>query len=282
MMGTNDAAEMLEAAKAECARLERENADLKTTLTELQPAEVLVEGSYFTHSDLPKALGNFMRASAEWAREAKSAWAERDRLAGVIERVGELCDRALAIKVLGSDDGQVAMAALAATIKREALDDAAPEPVAPHPDDEREALARWLHRRFGQNQQREWDALPDHLKTAWRDLAENAPRRTPETSVEAETNSMIDSELANGVLASHRNTPTETVSLAYHDQVVGEAQRQIHELEGRLAAAPRRQRPNGHTGMLTWWVGLSALTTISLVTHGTIRWFGARSGRGSR
>ena len=49
-----------------------EVADLHAALTELAPAdEVLVEGSYFPRADLPRVLGNFMRASADYAREAK-------------------------------------------------------------------------------------------------------------------------------------------------------------------------------------------------------------------
>jgi len=42
-------------------------------------------------------------------------------------------------------------------------------------DDEREALAQWLHLRFGKNQTLDWDALSDRFKAAWRDLAGDAP-----------------------------------------------------------------------------------------------------------
>lgn len=56
-------------------------------------------------------------------------------------------------------------------------------------DDEREALAQWLHLRFGKNGTLDWDALSDRFKTGWRDLAGDAPLRrsvVPEPSDEHE------------------------------------------------------------------------------------------------
>ena len=46
-------------------------------------------------------------------------------------------------------------------------------------DDEQEALARWLHMRFALpgSQSSDWEKLPEHLKTGWRDLAGDAPSR---------------------------------------------------------------------------------------------------------
>lgn len=53
--------------------------------------EVLVQGFWFHPSDLPKILGNFMRRSDDWAREAKDAYIalmkvqrERDDARGAI------------------------------------------------------------------------------------------------------------------------------------------------------------------------------------------------------
>lgn len=48
--------------------------------------EVLVEGSWFHPADLPKILGNFMRASDEYARDAKDAWIELEQLRAERER----------------------------------------------------------------------------------------------------------------------------------------------------------------------------------------------------
>jgi len=92
-----DAADALASAAADVERLERENAELREALTELKPAEVLVEGSYFPVGDLPKVLGNFMRSSAEYSREVKD-WmlksaemkAERDAALAQIEQVRAL------------------------------------------------------------------------------------------------------------------------------------------------------------------------------------------------
>lgn len=44
------------------------------------PAEVLVEGSQFPVADLPRILGNFMRSSADYARQAKEAHVRIERL----------------------------------------------------------------------------------------------------------------------------------------------------------------------------------------------------------
>lgn len=48
--------------------------------------EVLVEGSWFHPAELPKILGNFMRASDEYARDAKDAWIELEQLRAERER----------------------------------------------------------------------------------------------------------------------------------------------------------------------------------------------------
>lgn len=50
---------------------DRELAEATQMMVELQPDPVLVEGSWFPVKDLPKILGNYMRSSAEYAREAK-------------------------------------------------------------------------------------------------------------------------------------------------------------------------------------------------------------------
>jgi len=69
-------------------------------------------------------------------------------------------------------------------------------------DDEREALAQWLHMRFAwpnsPSERTPWLDLPKHLKEGWRDLAGDAPtgfRRSevPEPTVE-EWNARIESE----------------------------------------------------------------------------------------
>lgn len=114
-MGINDAGEMLEVAKEECGRLERavaalkltaaedlryvrriegENVDLLLTMTELKPAEVLVEGNYFAMNDLPAILGNFIRLNDENAASMKRGWlhteqikAERDAANAAIDQV---------------------------------------------------------------------------------------------------------------------------------------------------------------------------------------------------
>jgi hypothetical protein len=54
----------LDAARQRIDELERRNPD----------DEMLVEGSWFHPADLPKILGNFMRCSDEYAREAKDAF----------------------------------------------------------------------------------------------------------------------------------------------------------------------------------------------------------------
>ena len=76
--------------------LRRRIAELEATLVELQPAEVLVEGSFFRVEDLPTILGNFMRSSAQYARDAKSQYlrseeirADRDRLAAMVSGEGD-------------------------------------------------------------------------------------------------------------------------------------------------------------------------------------------------
>jgi len=48
--------------------------------------------------------------------------ARMDELAAVIEKVREMCDNALAVKVQGSDAGDAAMAAFAAVMRRDILD----------------------------------------------------------------------------------------------------------------------------------------------------------------
>lgn len=71
--------------------------------------------------------------------------------------------------------------------------------IAPHTptDDEREALAQWLHLRFGKNQTLDWDALSDRFKTAWRDLAGDAPLGRSEVS-EPSAEEEIDPEICKG------------------------------------------------------------------------------------
>jgi cob(I)alamin adenosyltransferase len=51
----------------------------------------------------------------------KKAEQERDAYAAQLEAVRGFCDKALDVKAAGSDEGETAMAALAAVIKREAL-----------------------------------------------------------------------------------------------------------------------------------------------------------------
>jgi hypothetical protein len=54
-------------------------------------------------------------------------------------------------------------------------------------DDEREALAQWLHLRFGQNPSHDWANVAERHKAAWRDVAADAPLRhteVPEPSAE--------------------------------------------------------------------------------------------------
>lgn len=45
----------------------------ESTLVELKPADVLIEDSWFAVADLPTILGNFMRSSDQFARDAKEA-----------------------------------------------------------------------------------------------------------------------------------------------------------------------------------------------------------------
>jgi hypothetical protein len=42
--------------------------------------EVLVEGSYFARSDLPRALGNYMRTADDYGRRLKEAHAKLEDL----------------------------------------------------------------------------------------------------------------------------------------------------------------------------------------------------------
>jgi hypothetical protein len=77
-------------------KLRRQIAELEAALVELKPAEVLVEGSFFPVDELPTILGNFMRSSAQYARDAKSEYlrseeirADRDRLAAMVSGEGD-------------------------------------------------------------------------------------------------------------------------------------------------------------------------------------------------
>lgn len=52
-------------------RLKAERDELQAALTEVAPAEIEVEGSFFAWHELPKVLGNYMRSLDESQREAK-------------------------------------------------------------------------------------------------------------------------------------------------------------------------------------------------------------------
>jgi hypothetical protein len=90
--------------RAEVARLTEERdqltiTQLKVTLTEMGPADVLVEGSFFDVQDLPKILGNYMRSSSDYARDAKQAHIraeelqqERDELAAVVAEATKVAE----------------------------------------------------------------------------------------------------------------------------------------------------------------------------------------------
>jgi len=104
----SDDREKLEVAKEVCGRLERENAELLTAITELRPDPVLVEGSFIPVADWPVILGNFMRGSAENARQAKAAHiqmidfkAERDGLLATVETVREIASKRVRDPQLG-------------------------------------------------------------------------------------------------------------------------------------------------------------------------------------
>ncbi|TFD47584.1 hypothetical protein E3T46_17485 [Cryobacterium sp. Hh11] len=111
-MGATDDREMLEVAKEECGRLEREvaalkltaaedlryvrriegeNVDLLLTLTEPKPADVLVEGNYFAVLDLPAILGNFIRLNDENSAAIKRGWLHTERIK--VERDKALAER---------------------------------------------------------------------------------------------------------------------------------------------------------------------------------------------
>jgi hypothetical protein len=121
-MGANDDREMLEVAKEECGRLEREVAAFHLTLAEdtrymtrieaerdaaiaqrdasrqvnaeflaAQSVDVLVEGSYFRADEFPAILGNYMRLSVANSSAMKAGYlhteqikAERDAAYAVI------------------------------------------------------------------------------------------------------------------------------------------------------------------------------------------------------
>ena len=98
----------LSIVRAECGRLERDNAELIKAMTELQPDPVLVEGSFIPVAEWPMILGNFMRTSAECARAAKAAHveamdlkAERDGLLATIEAVREIASKRVRDPQLG-------------------------------------------------------------------------------------------------------------------------------------------------------------------------------------
>jgi len=88
----NDAAEMLEVAKIECGRLEREVADLtkqrdasravNAEFLAVKPAEVLVEGSYFRADEFPAILGNYMRLSVANSSAMKAGYLHTERMRG--------------------------------------------------------------------------------------------------------------------------------------------------------------------------------------------------------
>ena len=112
-MGANDDREMLEVAKEECGRLEREVAAFHLTLAEdtrymtrieaerdaaiaqrdasrqvnaeflaAQSVDVLVEGSYFRADEFPAILGNYMRLSVANSSAMKAGYLHTERMRG--------------------------------------------------------------------------------------------------------------------------------------------------------------------------------------------------------
>lgn len=61
--------------------LEAQRARVDELAAQRDPAdEVLVEGSWFHPADLPKVLGNFMRAASDYAAEAKDMYVRLEKL----------------------------------------------------------------------------------------------------------------------------------------------------------------------------------------------------------
>lgn len=81
----------------------KELAEANQTLIELKPDPVLVEGSWFPVNDLPKILGNYIRASDEQGRELKARHLKLSEQAATIEaaleslRAGEYLFRTIKI-----------------------------------------------------------------------------------------------------------------------------------------------------------------------------------------
>lgn len=119
----------------EVTRLRAEVEDLRASLAELAPSdEVLVEGSYFQRADLPRILRNYMRSSAEHAREAKAEFIKRQSSEAALARVRDvaLIEDALAsvdwslIGPGGMASARDAAAAAVIHFRRAALDPATP------------------------------------------------------------------------------------------------------------------------------------------------------------
>lgn len=70
-------------------RLKVERDELRSALTEVAPAEIEVEGSFFAWHELPKVLGNHMRSLDESQREAKRYATEAE---GLRRSIQELAD----------------------------------------------------------------------------------------------------------------------------------------------------------------------------------------------
>jgi hypothetical protein len=87
-----------DAAEAKLAEAER-------TLTELAPAEVCVEGSWFKPADLPAVLGNYMRSLTESQRREKEGRIRTEAAEAKLARVEVALDNgdALAIRAALAD-----------------------------------------------------------------------------------------------------------------------------------------------------------------------------------
>jgi hypothetical protein len=90
---------------------ERERDELLVTMTELRPDPVLVEGSFIPVAEWPTILGNFMRSSDEYAREAKAMFiraedAERGRDEAKAEALEEAARLIQLQRVLRGKNGE--------------------------------------------------------------------------------------------------------------------------------------------------------------------------------
>ena len=92
-----------DAMKVRAEAAEAKLAEAEKAATELAPAEVLVEGSWFKPADLPGVLGNHMRAAAELARKVKAAEAKLEKVRAEAERM-ESASREARVSGLGKPD----------------------------------------------------------------------------------------------------------------------------------------------------------------------------------